>query len=88
MAIGKQCFPVENCTQHYSCGSQNEMICLAGWTGANCDTIIQGSVADCDMFDGKCSSTLNMSLSTKISHFQSFECKTYIGHRTDTHTCR
>lgn len=53
MATGKQCFPVDNCTQHYSCGSQNEMICLAGWTGANCDTIIQGSVADCDMFDGK-----------------------------------
>jgi len=48
-----QCFPVHNCSAHYGCSAQGEKLCRTGFTGADCETVIEGSVSDCDIFDGK-----------------------------------
>ncbi|XP_053391824.1 uncharacterized protein LOC128554583 [Mercenaria mercenaria] len=45
------CYPVNNCTSHYTCGSRGQKICGVGWTGVNCDIRIADGPADCDVFD-------------------------------------
>ncbi|XP_045166554.2 uncharacterized protein LOC123529972 [Mercenaria mercenaria] len=45
------CYPVNNCTSHYYCGSRGQKICEAGWTGFHCNIRIADGPADCDVFD-------------------------------------
>ncbi|KAH3828996.1 hypothetical protein DPMN_130984 [Dreissena polymorpha] len=45
------CTPADNCTHHFTCGPQGQRLCLAGWTGPDCDVMTPGSVADCDIFE-------------------------------------
>lgn len=49
----KPCTPVNNCIMHYTCNPRGDRVCMAGWTGVYCDTMIPDGDADCDNFKCK-----------------------------------
>ena len=50
--IPKFCAGENQCGAHWTCDKQGRKVCLSGWTGVDCNTVILGGKGDCEVYTG------------------------------------